>query len=447
MNPLLHRVVLTSTFMLAMSAMHVVAKSESPTNDSLFYYQIGGGRHISIPPQLTITTINLSALSSASALNCGTFDPVASIEHSLNQVKEGADKAIIALEGAASTAIANLPGYILQKANPGLYDLFQNALLRAQESFSLAAKSCERMQYEISQGINPYAEWVTLSRGDSWKRSVGVGQKNIHRAVDAASTATSEGLSWVGGVKRGGSNQQPINILSDVANAGLNILSNRPPQTTSNLPSSAPLAQHFSGASAVRDWTVEVLGEVQVSVCDDCTNGAISGKGLIPKIEAEAERVLTQLTNLVIGDVPPTRSNLEATSAPAIIVSLQLINAIRNQEPVERSIIVSKLSQEIAEARIMEQAMIIRRLMLSGAKEGNVSAIVMATDEVNKALAELDSEINNVIFEKNVRNAFVADTAAQVLLKDNAMRMSSLNRPQLRPKDDSSLERGAISNE
>jgi integrating conjugative element protein (TIGR03755 family) len=301
------------------------------------------------------------------------------------------------------------------------------------------------MQYEISEGINPYAEWVTLSRGDSWKRSVGVGQKNIHQATKAANTATSNGLVWVGGVNRGGSNQQPITILSDVANAGLNILSNRPAETTANLPSTAPLIQHFRGPSEVSGWVVEVLGEVQVTVCDGCTNGAKSGKGLIPKIEAEAEAVLTQLTSLVSGTVQPTLDNLEAASAPAIIVTLQLIKAIQNQEPTERSIMLSKLAQEIAEARIMEQAMIIRRLMLSGVKEGNVSAIQMAVEEVDRALAELDGEINNVIFEKNVRNKFVADTAVQILLKDNAMRTSSLNTPRLRLRDERSIEKGTVS--
>lgn len=383
-------------------------------------------------------------LASASALNCGEFDPVASIESSLDQVADGVDQYMAALEAAASAAIANLPGYILQKANPGLYDLFQNALLRAQEAFSLATKSCERMQYEISQGINPYAEWVTLSRGDSWKYSVGVGEENIHEAEEEVNDAPENGLVWVGGINRGGAGQQPINILSDIANAGLNILSDRPPESTSNLSSSAPLAQHFSGPNEVRDWIVEVLGEVQVSVCEGCTNGALAGKGLVPKIEAETELVLTRLTNLVIGSVQPTRSNLEAASAPAIIVTLQLINAIRNQEPTERGIILSKLAQEIAEARIMEQAMVIRRLMLSGTKEGNIAAITMATDEASKALDELNGEIKNVIFEKNVRNEFVADTAIKILLKDNAMRTSSLNTPQLRPKDDNALKQGNV---
>jgi hypothetical protein len=92
----------------------------------------------------------------------------------------------------------------------------------------------------------------------------------------------------------------------------------------------------------------------------------------------------------------------------------------------------------------MEQSMIVRRLMLSGLKEGNVSAIHMATEAVDRALSELDGEIKNVIFEKNVRNEFVADTAVQILLKDNAMRTSSMSTPQLRPRDDRPLEQGAV---
>jgi hypothetical protein len=141
------------------------AQLKSPTGDGLLYYQIGGGRHISIPPSLTITTINLSASANWRLFNCGKFDPAVSIKQSLNNLAAGVDNAINAMESAVTAAIVSLPGYLLQKANPGLYDLFQNGLLRANESFSLATKSCERMQFEISNNVNPYADWVTIPGG------------------------------------------------------------------------------------------------------------------------------------------------------------------------------------------------------------------------------------------------------------------------------------------
>ena len=230
---------------------HPLIAAEAPSDDSLFYYKIGGGRDIAIPPSLNITTIDLSLSGQASALSCSGFDPMVAIESSLDNLRNGVDNAVNAIELAATAAIANLPGYILQKANPGLYDLFQNALLRANESFSLATKSCERIQYEIANNTNPFDEWITVSWGDSWKRSVGIGGANIHDAVDDAEDAPNEGIEWVGGLRAGGVNQPPIRVLSDVAKAGLNILSQRPPETSSNLPNSAPLAQHFAGPNAV----------------------------------------------------------------------------------------------------------------------------------------------------------------------------------------------------
>ncbi|WP_339672437.1 integrating conjugative element protein [Dasania marina] len=421
-----------------------VIAAEAPSDDSLFYYKIGGGRDIAIPPSLSITTIDLSLNGQASALSCSGFDPMVAIESSLDNLRNGVDNAVNAIELAATAAIANLPGYILQKANPGLYDLFQNALLRANESFSLATKSCERIQYEIANNTNPFDEWVSVSWGNSWKRSVGIGGANIYDAVDDAEDAPNDGIEWVGGLRAGGVNQPPIRVLSDVATAGLNILSQRPPETSTDLPGSAPLAQHFRGPNAVDVWVTNVLGEVKVGLCDRCIKGARSGKGLIPYIEQTTEDVVQLLVNLVTGATPPTRVNLEEVEAPGIAVTLQVIKAIRNQSPDEVSIVINKLGQEIAEARIMEEAMIIRRLLLAGRKEGYVSANRIAQREVTQALEELESEINNVIFEKDARNKFVTSTVVELLLRDNAIRQSSVNTPASVPNDPRPLKNGGV---
>ena len=417
---------------------------DAPSEDSLFYYKIGGGRDIAIPPSLNITTIDFSLLGQASALSCSGFDSMVAIESSLENLKDGVDNAINAIELAASAAIVNLPGYILQKANPGLYDLFQNALLRANEAFSIATKSCERIQYEIANNTNPYHEWISVSWGDSWQRSVGVGGANIHDAVEDAEDAPDDGIEWIGGIRRGGVGQPPIRVLSDVARAGLNILSERPPQASSDLPDSAPLAQHFSGPNAVDEWVNNVLGDVEVGLCDSCNKGARSGKGLIPYIEQMTEDIVELLVALVTDATQPTRVNLEEVEAPGIAVTFQVILAIRNQSPDEIPIVINKLSQEIAEARVMEEAMIVRRLLLAGRKEGHVSANRIAQREVAQALEELESEISNVIFEKDARDKFVTSTVVELLLRDNAIRQSSVNTPASVPNDSNPLKDGGV---
>lgn len=434
---------LISSF-IVLSEHSIAQLNTVPNTDSMLYYRIGGGRHISIPPTLTITTINLLAGANVNGLNCGRFDLGTSIEASLDDLRNGIDNAVNAIESAASAAIANLPGYILQKANPGLYDLFQNALLRAQESFSLATKSCERMEYEISNNINPYAEWITLSRGDSWKRSIGVGETNIHNAVEEAEDGHNEGVVWVGGIRRGGTDQAPIRVLGDVASAGINILSGRAPETGSDLPADSPLTQHFDGPNAVRDWVTDILGDLEITVCDGCERGSVPGRGLIPYIEEQTDAIQADLIALLTGSTSPTRDNLITVSAPGINVTHQVIQAIRNQSAVERDIIAAKLSHEIAQARVMEEAMIVRRFLITGKRDSDVSAMKIALKNVDHALLTLEKEVNNVIFENRTRGELVAGTLIEVLLQDNAKRQSSISMPPILPVDEKTLKGGTV---
>ena len=192
------------------------------------------------------------------------------------------------------------------------------------------------------------------------------------------------------------------------------------------------------------EWINNVLGEIEVGLCDSCTKGTRPGKGLIPYIEETTEDIVQLLVDLVSGSTQPTRVNLEQVEAPGIAVTLQVILAIRNQSPDEISIVINKLGQEIAEARVMEEAMIIRRLLLAGRKEGYVAANEIAQQEVIQALDELESEISNVIFEKDARDKFVTSTVVELLLRDNAIRQSSVNTPATVPTDPRPLKNGGV---
>lgn len=425
--------------------MPVSAQVSSPAGDGLLYYQIGGGRHIRIPPSLTITTINLSASANWRLFNCGKFDPAVSIRESLDNLAEGVDNAINAMENAVDAAIVSLPGYLLQKANPGLYDLFQNGLLRANESFSLATKSCERMQYEISNNVNPYADWVTMSWGDSWRASLGAGERNIHDAANTAENSQNKGVVWIGGVRRGGRNQQPIRVLSEVGGAGMNILSQRSPQTTTDLPANAPLRDTFRGPKDLGKWITDVLGDVEISICDTCQSGERPGRGLLPYIEKEAEQIALSFEDVLMGNVQPTRRNLDELSAPGIAVTAQVVEAVRQLDSIEMGIVVDKIAQDIATARVIEEALLVRRFLLTGVKEGNVAGVEMAKEEVKKALAELDDEIRLLQFERNTKQEMVSDTMVRLLMNHKALNEASINTPALPPHDNRPLRNGSVS--
>ena len=73
-----------------------------------------------------------------------------------------------------------------------------------------------------------------------------------------------------------------------------------------------------------------------------------------------------------------------------------------------------------------------------------MAANALAQREVAQALDELDSEIRNVIFEKDVRDQFVTSTVVELLLRDNANRQSSVHTPAAVPDDTRPLKQGGV---
>jgi hypothetical protein len=65
------------------------------------------------------------------------------VTNTLNDIGSGIDNMMNAMTAAASAAISSLPALILQRANPGLYGLFHNALLKAEKVMQLATQFCE----------------------------------------------------------------------------------------------------------------------------------------------------------------------------------------------------------------------------------------------------------------------------------------------------------------
>ena len=117
-----------SLFLAALSISPTYG-AQGPTEDGFWYYQIGGAQPISAPANPSVVSVTLGGSAQLGlGYSCAKFDPVAAVTHTLNNIKSGADDMMNAMTAAASSAIAALPALILQRANPGLYDLFQNAL-------------------------------------------------------------------------------------------------------------------------------------------------------------------------------------------------------------------------------------------------------------------------------------------------------------------------------
>ena len=431
--------------LLSSNGAHAITKG--PTEDSFWYYEIGGAEPVSAPANPSVVSVTLGGSAQLGlGYSCGKFDPVAAVTNTLNNIGAGVDNMMNAMTAAASAAIASLPALILQRANPGLYDMFQNALLQAEETMQLATKSCEQMEAEIAQGKNPYADLITLSKGNDWKLQMGVGGNDAVTAKDAVETANGDnGVPWIGG-QAGGSGQPVLEFTGDIVKAGYNINMNRPITTAGPVPpaSATRLTEIWSTPTEARNWVVDVVGENIVTTCDTCRKDSIPGIGLLPKLNQEAATVTTDIQNLVSGSTPPTLTNLDNITAPGVAITRQVIEAIREMPASEQSLIMGRLVSEISTARTVEKALYARRLLLSGRQVPEVYATEVAREHADKSITELDKEIENLLFETRVRKEVVSDTIATLLQRTAARRQSSLKTPEVPTIDPRPLSNGRV---
>ncbi|WP_434113027.1 integrating conjugative element protein [Methylocaldum sp. GT1TLB] len=396
----------------------------SPARSSRWYYEIGGAEAITVAANPYAHSITLGgSLDLRRAFSCGNFDPVLGVSNILNNVSQGIENMIGSMVNAATNAIASLPALILQRANPGLYDLFQNALLQAEATISLATKSCEQMESEIARGRNPFEEWITLVKGYDWKVQMGTGGLNsssvdVKTAKDTVETnAGKNGVPWIGGQRAGGAGQAPIRVTADTVRAGYNIELGRPVTDTSAVVSASPppLAKVWPSPDEAVAYARYVLGDVAVRTDRDTARTATPGHGLAPKIEQETRELLEDLMKIVAGTTAPEADTLARLSPPGTLLTREVIDGIRRlSTPQEQGMAVHKLANEAAVARNLEKALLLRRLILSGRMEPNIYASPAHAD-IERMLAALDKDIDAMLFETRIRRELFAQTSATLI--------------------------------
>ncbi|WP_299314929.1 integrating conjugative element protein [uncultured Halomonas sp.] len=439
------------------SQAQVYSVSPSSPDNSWLYYEIGGGQAFTRAPNPVVNSVTLGAGAELGmGYSCAAFNPVVSVTNQLNQLRDGVDALSNQMAGAANAAIAALPAYILQRANPGLYDLFQNALLRAEERFQLATKTCEQMEAEIAQGKDPFQEWVVLSKGHSWRKAMGTGGVNGDGDIVTTKTAIEQnpgkdGLPWLDG-RRGGAGQPPIRVVTDVVRAGYNIIAERPPHAggtafSTTDPTAPPMARYWTSPMSAAEWAVRLLGDEDIPTCHDANcppRQSTPGMGLTRLVQETRSTLLPDLYDLVNGSVPLSTQNLSAVSTPGMPVTPDLIRSLRELPPAEQFIAVGRLADEIALAANVERALYLRRFFMTGRMVPEINTHGPARQAIEIKVAELEREIENTLFENRVRQELVSHTARTLLQHDAQRRADSrAASPGARP-DPRPLEDGAV---
>lgn len=427
----------------------VSAFDNSPTGDSMFYYKLGGGRVFRAVPRWEVTTINLSLSLTSTGLTCGNFDPKVTLSNTLNSVKDGLEDMYTQLESAASAAISNLPGYILSKVNPNLYDIFMNAIAQAQAKFQLATKSCEMIEAEIRNGQDPYEEFAVFSYGDTWKAGVGTSGVDVTDVHEQAKEARDNGIVHPCHGRAGGKNQPDYRVVGDVAEIGYNRLLERDKCLTSSIvvgPTTVPLVKKFNSPSKVREWVNIVVGEVTIDIDDNGNPSSTPGAGLLPLISKKKSDVYNRLIDMYNGTEALSLSNLADISAPGIVITAQVIESMRFLGPQDAQIFLDRISDEIAVSDVIDSALLVRRTLVTGVKETDVFKINPIVKNIKSAIQEIDDEIDLVMKENEVRRKLLGRSIPLLLNMARAKETTSLKNAPVYHQDTHRLEDGRIKN-
>ncbi|MES1934748.1 hypothetical protein [Salinisphaera hydrothermalis] len=425
----------------------------SAAGDDL-YYQIGGGGPVSAsagrgyqPGQLGL------GISWDEGSACSGLNPQATVANQLNGVTRGFQNMMGSVVQSATAAVAALPAMIIQRAAPGLYDLLSNGVLQGRLDFNKAKTSCKAIAGRAADEIT--GGWQRQAEAENWRATAAENEDAVAAQQSVEATGGNKGVIWVGGEKRGGTAQEPINVTHDTAVAGYNILHGRTDPTSTqpvsgggqgwgSVPtpggswpggdgsgSSPDIGETGSGCNGgmctvwgspqeASQWITDVIGEKQIQTCSGCEKvQSKSGTGLMRALEDQQNEIQKNLTAMVNGSQPITDANLRAVSAGATLaVSRGVIKSLRHDP--QGGLLTHRLASEMALARTLTQALWARRILLAGADEPGIANNDEGQDAINNELTHLDRGIEALRTEIDVRRSLAHNAATMALTRNRA---------------------------
>ncbi|MEA9822448.1 integrating conjugative element protein [Xanthomonas campestris pv. raphani] len=374
-------------------------------------YSIGGGRAVSMGPVGNMQSIGVGAAWNSN-LVCGDMSITTTLQNQLNGVTNGFQSIMSNVIQNATSAVASLPALIIQRADPGLYNLLTNGILQARLDFDRSKMTCRAIANRMADMAGGQTGWDQLSEGMALKQAVS--STDAVSAIERAeANKGNSGVPWVGGSSAGGSGQAAIKVVGDVTRAGYNLLNGRGVTDTSSINANdcngRLTCQTWTSPQAAATWATRVLGEREQRTCQACNKTATTpGAGLTPLIQEEYETKLKALQELVSGAKPTTAANLDAAGSASLPVTRGVIEALRD-EP-DQDLLGKRLASEVALASVMEKALLLQRTLLTGRKEPNVAANELATKAVDQESGALAQEIQNLKTELELRRELAGNS-------------------------------------
>src|SRR5215469_5951280 len=276
-------------------------------------YRIGGGNAVPLgtAPNMSTLTVGLGWNTN---LICGQMSLTKTLQDQLNRVTTGFQQIMSTVIQNATAAVASLPALIIQRADPGLYNLLTNGILQARLDFDRSQLTCRSMATHMADLAGGEMGWDQLAQGIALKQSI-ASTDAVTAIQTADATDGNNGVPWIGGTSAGGAGQPAIHVIGDVVRAGYNLLNGRSVTDTTSIGASSCNSQltceAWSSPADAAAWAVRVLGDEQEETCTDCTKTETTpGVGLTPLVQQTYQTKIQAINALLSGANPLTTQNL-----------------------------------------------------------------------------------------------------------------------------------------
>lgn len=411
-------------------------------NQSDYYYELGGTSNLFIPPVNKDQIITIGGnVDGRLGFSCSGFNPIVSITNTFLDMKKSVMNIPQGVIGNLSGAVAGFPLYKLQQSSPALYNILQNTAAFTQNEFALKVKDCQDVKKTLEEGQSPLDSMLSVSDSQGWLEAAKRAKTENVDITETAKTITKKrdeyGLPWLSREKgnSGGKYQKPIKVIHDVVIAGYNILlsstralddESKPSKEISR---NSNFTQFWPAPIDAAKWAVAVLGDIQVSTNTEKNKAgfheAKAGLGLstllqsCPRIGENGNTCISNVSealwNLVDKKWPLTEVNLKKVSASNLLITDEIIITIQRMPREQQVLTVSKLAEEIAVQNLLDEALMLKRILQAGFQVQEVRNLKPATDMVNHALKKLDADIHSLAFESEVRQKMINETLQLIM--------------------------------
>lgn len=388
--------------------------------DDVIYYEIGGGQPFAGPAGYGRHARIRGDGSLALGYSCGNFDLTQNIRGMFGRLSQGLDKSVSVLTYGLTGAVASLPLYLLRQANPNLANMLENMMLRYEEQYNLAVKSCRDAELQILAGENPYYDWVSWGQQDSWRKSAGSGVP-----VDEIEESVGDKhgcITWIGGEQYfcDDSDNREITVVEDVAKAGYDVLAEADDDAGGAPPGAPPsrMKTHWPTSEDAAEEILQMTGETVITNARTTPPAGQPPRGTAAGMHEDAvntSRALSDAIDQVLSGNRPDQADLQKLSVPGLAITPTLLWTLGNLSPSYRTAAIDRIATEIALLRMMEKITLARRVLLAGSRLPEVEASPARERIREDAIVLLEMEHQLLKDEYELRSRAGSSTAAKLM--------------------------------